>query len=77
MIYKVPASGAGVEAFKDLGYLIAEERRFSNDEVEELYAHDLKGAIQLLNKWSFDHYFLRLDDAKTFLDSYEPDPEWI
>ena len=77
MIYKVPASGAGIEAFKDLGYLIAEERRFSSVETDELFAHDLIGAIQLLNEWTCDHYFLRLDDAKSFLDSYEPDPEWI
>lgn len=77
MIYKVPVSGAGVEAFRDLGYLIAEEGRFSNTEIDELYAHDLKRAVQLLNEWSFDHYFLRLDDAKSFLNFYEPDPEWI
>lgn len=77
MIYKVPASGAGVEFFKDLGYLIAEEGRFSSAEIEELFALDLRGAVQLLNEWSLDHYFLRLDDAKSFLDFYEPDPEWI
>ena len=77
MIYKVPASGAGVESFQDLGYLIAEERRFSSAEIEELFALDLRGAVQLLNEWSFDHYFLRLDDAKSFPDFYEPDPEWI
>ena len=77
MIYKVPASGAGVESFQDLGYLIAEEGRFSNNEIEELYAHDLKRAVQLLNERSFDHYFMRLDDAKSFLECYEPDPEWI
>jgi len=77
MIYKVPVSGAGIEHFKDLGYLISEERRFSDNEIEELYACDLKGAIKLLNEWSFDHYFIRHDDAKAFLDSYEPDPEWI
>ena len=77
MIFKVPVSGAGIEAFKDLGYLIAEERSFSSAEIEELYAHDLKRAVQLINERSFDHYFLRLDDAESFLDSYEPDPEWI
>ena len=75
MIYKVPASGSGIESFKDLGYLIADEGRFSTNEVEELYAHDLKRAVQLLNEWSFDHYFMRLDDAKSFLDFYEPDPD--
>lgn len=76
MIYKVPISGSGVESFKDLGYLIAEEG-FSHDEIEELYAHDLKRAVQLLNEWSFDHYFMRLDDAKSFLkfyrEFYEPE----
>ena len=77
MLYKVPVSGAGVEFFQDLGYLIAEEGRFSSAEIEELYAHDLKMAVQLLNEWSFDHYFLRLDDAESFLNFYEPDPEWI
>ena len=77
MIFKVPVSGAGVEGFKDLGYLIAEEGRFSHDEIDELYARDLRGAVQLLNERSFDHYFLRLDDAESFLEFYEPDPEWI
>ena len=76
MIFKVPVSAAGVECFKDLGYLIAEEGRFSSAQIDELYARDLRGAVQLLNEWSFDHYFLRLDDAETFLGSYEPDPEW-
>lgn len=76
MIYKVPASGAGVESFQDLGYLIADERRFSSAEIAELYAQDLKGAVQSLNEWSVDYYFLRLDDARSFLEFYEPDPEW-
>ena len=77
MIFKVPVSGSGIEYFQDLGYLIAEERSFSSAEIEELFALDLRGAVQLLNEWSFDHYFLRLDDAESFWDSYEPDPEWI
>ena len=78
MIYKVPASGAGIEGFKDLGYLIAEERNFTAEEIDELYSLNLEAAVQLLNQWSFyNHYFLRLDDAESFLAHYEPEPEWI